>query len=65
VDSVIADVKDTGLESTDWILLDQNKNEMWTLVLPIKIRRFSIKHKAFIDKVRTYPLSKKDSAPQT
>jgi len=59
VDSIIAVVKETGLESTDWILLDQNKNEMWTPVLPIKIRRVSI------DKVRTYPFSKEHPAPQT
>jgi hypothetical protein len=61
----MSDVKETGLESTDWILLDQKKNEMWTLLLPIKIRRISIKRRAFIDKVRNYPLSKEPSAPQT
>jgi len=65
VDSIIADVKEKGLESTDSVLLDQNKNEMCTLVLPIKIRRFSIKRRLFIDKTRTYPLSKEHSAPQT
>jgi hypothetical protein len=65
VDSIIADVNETGLESPDWFLLDQNKNEKWTLVLPIKIRRVSMKRKAFIDKVRTYPLSKEDFAPQS
>jgi hypothetical protein len=27
VDSIIADVKGTGLESTDWILMDQEKKE--------------------------------------
>jgi hypothetical protein len=56
VDSTIAHVKETGLESVDWILLDQNKKEKWTLVLQIKIRRVSIKRKTFIDNVRPNPL---------
>jgi hypothetical protein len=59
VDSIIAGVKETGLESPDWFLLDQNKNEKWTLVLPIKIRRVSMKRKAFIDKVRNYHVPKR------
>jgi hypothetical protein len=65
VNIIIADVKETGLESTDRIILDQNKNEMWTVVLSIKIRRVSVKRSVFIKNSKPYPLSKEDSAPHT
>ena len=65
MDIFIADVKRTGLESTDWFLLAQDKNEMWADMPSIKIRQVSTKRRKFIDNLKTHPLSKEDSAPQT